>query len=242
MLAEEERTVADYLATEVLAAQRPDLRDFLLRTSVVDRLTGDLADALTGGVDGDRTLARLLRDNLFIDHLEAGWYRYHRLFGELLRAEARVELRAELPALQARAAQWHARFGDPVEAIRLALGAKNWSWPRSCSGSTGSPSSCAATPRSRARSWRAFRPSSGAPLRCSPRSRPCSSCRSAPRSGPRRCSTRPSSRRTAWPPSCGPRWTRSWPAWSSWPRGCAVTSAARSGSPAGACTIWATAR
>jgi LuxR family maltose regulon positive regulatory protein len=124
-LAGDDRAIAGYLVEEVLAAQPPELRSFLLRTAVADRLCGELADALTGGSDGARVLARLEREHVFTSAVGPGrtWYRYHPLFAELLRAELRYEHAAELPELHRRAAGWHAANGRPVAAVRHALDA-----------------------------------------------------------------------------------------------------------------------
>ena len=124
-LAGDDRAIAGYLVEEVLAAQPPELRAFLLRTSVAERLCGDLADALTGGSDGARVLARLEREHVFTSATGPNrtWYRYHPLFAELLRAELRYEHAAELPDLHRRAASWHAGNGQPVPAVRHALAA-----------------------------------------------------------------------------------------------------------------------
>jgi LuxR family maltose regulon positive regulatory protein len=124
-LAGDDRAIAGYLVEEVLAVQPPELRAFLLRTSVAERLCGDLADALTGGDDGARVLARLEREHVFTSATGPNrtWYRYHPLFAELLRAELRYEHAAELPDLHRRAASWHAGNGQPVPAVRHALAA-----------------------------------------------------------------------------------------------------------------------
>ena len=124
-LAGDDRAIAGYLVEEVLAAQPPELRAFLLRTCVAERLCGDLADALTGGSDGARVLARLEREHVFTSATGPNrtWYRYHPLFAELLRAELRYEHAAELPDLHRRAASWHAGNGQPVPAVRHALAA-----------------------------------------------------------------------------------------------------------------------
>ena len=82
------RFVIDYLADEVLARQPDGVRDFLLRTAVLDRLTGPLCDAVTGGTGGTAMLEDLERANLFLVPLdtERSWYRYHHLFADVLHA------------------------------------------------------------------------------------------------------------------------------------------------------------
>jgi LuxR family transcriptional regulator, maltose regulon positive regulatory protein len=124
-LAGDDRAIAGYLLEEVLAVQPPELRAFLLRTSVPDRICGGLADALTGGADGAEVLARLEREHVFTMGAGPGrdWYRYHPLFAELLRAELRHERPEELPALHRLAAGWQAANGLPVDAVRSALAA-----------------------------------------------------------------------------------------------------------------------
>ena len=118
-LAGDDRAVGDYLTEEVLALQSPDVREFLLRTSVVDRVCGELANALTGGADGGRTLRHLEHEGALIVGLDrrGRWFRYHGLFLELLRArldEAHPGLRAEL---HARAGTWLAANGCGREAL-----------------------------------------------------------------------------------------------------------------------------
>ena len=118
-------TVSDYLLSEVLARQPPDLREFLLRTSIVDMVCGELADALTGGSDGQRMLARLEHGGALLAALDehGAWYRYHPLFAELLRAELRAQLGGELEELHRRAAVWLAAHGDRTAALRhVAIG------------------------------------------------------------------------------------------------------------------------
>ena len=118
-------TVSDYLLSEVLARQPPDRREFLLRTSIVDVVSGELADALTGGSDGQRMLARLEHDGALLAALDehGAWYRYHPLFAELLRAELRAQLGNEVEGLHRRAAVWLAAHGDPTGALRhVAMG------------------------------------------------------------------------------------------------------------------------
>jgi LuxR family maltose regulon positive regulatory protein len=81
-----ERTVAEYLLSEVLERQPEEVRRLLLRTSVLERVSGPLADALTGGSGGERVLQDLEEANAFVVALDAqrSWFRYHRLFADLL--------------------------------------------------------------------------------------------------------------------------------------------------------------
>jgi LuxR family maltose regulon positive regulatory protein len=118
-------TVSDYLLSEVLARQPSDLREFLLRTSIVDLVCGELADALTGNSDGQRMLTRLEHGGALLAPLDehGAWHRYHPLFAELLRAELRAQLGEELEELHRRAAVWLAAHGDRTGALRhVAMG------------------------------------------------------------------------------------------------------------------------
>jgi LuxR family transcriptional regulator, maltose regulon positive regulatory protein len=120
--------VSDYLISEVVASQSADTLQFLLRTSVAERMTGGLADALTGTASGSHTLRELARRDAFVSPVgdEGGWYRYHRLFAEVLRAELHRRLPGEAPRLHRIAAAWHARHGTPLEALRHAVEARDW--------------------------------------------------------------------------------------------------------------------
>jgi LuxR family maltose regulon positive regulatory protein len=117
-----DQTVADYLLQELLDRQPADLRAFLLRTSVVDRLTGALADALTEGRDGAARLTDLVRRNAMVTPLggPGGWFTYHPLLRELLRAELRAQRGDERRALHGRAASWLAAHGCEREALHHA--------------------------------------------------------------------------------------------------------------------------
>ena len=119
------RFVVDYLADEVLARQPDHVHDFLLRTAILDRLTGPLCDALTGSTDGARTLRRLEKDNLFVVPLDAhrAWYRYHHLFSDVLRARLLANDPAEVPLLHRRASDWFAEHEEYEDAVRHALAA-----------------------------------------------------------------------------------------------------------------------
>lgn len=124
----DDRHVADYLSGEVLALQPPEVTDFLVQVAVLDRLSGSLCDAVTGGTDGQRMLERLDEQSLFIRPLDGRrqWYGYHPLFRDLLR----YELRATRPGLEVdllrRAAAWHLQQGETDEAAEYLLRASDW--------------------------------------------------------------------------------------------------------------------
>jgi LuxR family transcriptional regulator, maltose regulon positive regulatory protein len=124
-----ERTVAEYLLAEVLERQSDAVRRLLLRTSILERVSGPLADALTGGSGGERTLQELEETNAFVVALDAArsWFRYHHLFADLLQLELRRTAPGEVTALHQAAASWFAGHGYPVEAVRHAQAAQDWS-------------------------------------------------------------------------------------------------------------------
>ncbi len=123
-----ERTVAEYLVAEVLDRQSEEVRRLLLRTSVLDRVSGPLADVLTGRSGGERILQDLEQAGAFVVSLDAGrsWFRYHQLFADLLRLELRRTEPDERAALHGAAARWLAGHGHPVEAVRQAQAAEDW--------------------------------------------------------------------------------------------------------------------
>ena len=122
--------LVDYVSDEVLGRQPADIRDFLLRTSVVQSLSGDLADAVTQGAGGARTLERLARENTLVEPADSGRgeYRYHPMLREVLTAELYRELPAEVPELLGRAARWHAAHGQAVAAVRAAAQGGDWDY------------------------------------------------------------------------------------------------------------------
>jgi LuxR family transcriptional regulator, maltose regulon positive regulatory protein len=123
-----ERSVAEYLLDEVLDQFPDEVRSLLLRTSVLERVSGALADRLTGGSDGDRILTELERSGAFVVALDPqrAWFRYHRLFADLLALELRRTSAAELPGLHTAAAEWLAEHSYALEAIRHAQAAEDW--------------------------------------------------------------------------------------------------------------------
>ena len=123
-----ERTVADYLLAEVLERQPEEVTRLLLRTSILERVTGPLADVLTGGSGGERILQELEEANAFVVALDArrSWFRYHRMFADLLQLELRRHEAGELRALHGAAAEWLAKHGHPIDAIRHFQAAESW--------------------------------------------------------------------------------------------------------------------
>jgi len=123
-----ERAVAEYLLAEVLERQPAEVRRLLLRTSVLERVSGPLADRLTGTSASYRILAELEDAGAFVVAVdpERTWFRYHHLFADLLALELRHTAPQELPGLHTVAASWLAEHGYPVEAVRHAQAAENW--------------------------------------------------------------------------------------------------------------------
>jgi LuxR family maltose regulon positive regulatory protein len=120
--------VLDYLLEEVLERQPVRVRDFLLQTAILDRLSGSLCDAVTAQDGGRGMLETLERGNLFVVPLDdrREWYRYHRLFADVLRAHL-IEAQPErVPGLHQRASAWYEQNGFPPDAIRHALAAKDF--------------------------------------------------------------------------------------------------------------------
>jgi LuxR family transcriptional regulator, maltose regulon positive regulatory protein len=123
-----ERTIAGYLMAEVLEHQPPEVRDVLLRTSVLECVSGPLADVLTGRSGSERTLQELEDANAFVASLDVGrsWFRYHQLFADLLQLELRRTAPAVIRSIHRAAARWYEEHGYPVEAIRHAQAAADW--------------------------------------------------------------------------------------------------------------------
>jgi LuxR family maltose regulon positive regulatory protein len=117
------RYVLDYLSEEVLDRQTEETRSFLFHTSILKRLSGPLCDALTGRSDGQETLERLERDNLFLIPLDETrrWYRFHHLFRDLLRAQLERSTPEAAVALHRRAAAWAEEHGLIEDAIHHHL-------------------------------------------------------------------------------------------------------------------------
>ncbi|MBX2865087.1 MAG: helix-turn-helix transcriptional regulator, partial [Leptolyngbyaceae cyanobacterium MAG.088] len=124
----DDRYIVDYLLEEVLQRQPEYVRHFLLRTAILDRLSGSLCDAVTGQNDGQSMLETLERGNLFIIPLDnkRQWYRYHHLFADVLLAHALKECPEQMPALHGQASKWYEQNELFSDAIRHALAAKDF--------------------------------------------------------------------------------------------------------------------
>ncbi len=123
-----DRTVAEYLLAEMLDRQPPDVQDLLLRTSLLDRVNGELADLLTGRSGSERILLSLEDANAFVVSLdpERTRFRYHHLFADLLRLELRRRLPDQVPVLHRRAAGWFIVHGLVADAVRHTQAAGDW--------------------------------------------------------------------------------------------------------------------
>ena len=123
-----DRTVGEYLTAEMLDRQPSEVQRLLLRTSVLDRVNGELAQLLTGVSGAERMLLDLEDENAFVVSLDADrtWFRYHHLFAGLLRLMLRRTQAEDIPALHRLAARWFADHGQPADAVRHWQGAGDW--------------------------------------------------------------------------------------------------------------------
>jgi LuxR family maltose regulon positive regulatory protein len=123
-----DRAIGEYLMAEMLERQPSEVQSMLLRTSLVDRINGELADLLAGRSGSEQMLLELEEANAFVVSLDAqrSWFRYHQLLADFLRLELRRTLAHEVPDLNRRAAQWFADRGEVVEAVRHTLAAGDW--------------------------------------------------------------------------------------------------------------------
>lgn len=122
------RYIVDYLVEEVLQRQPASVRSFLLQTAILDRLHGELCDAVTGQQGGSTQLEALQRGNFFVVPLDdkRHWYRYHHLFADVLYAHLRAEQPDQLAPLHRRASVWYEQHGMAADAIRHALAAEDF--------------------------------------------------------------------------------------------------------------------
>jgi LuxR family transcriptional regulator, maltose regulon positive regulatory protein len=123
-----DRAIGEYLMAEMLERQPADVQRMLLRTSLVDRLNGELADLLAERTGSEQMLLQLEDANAFVVSLDPQrtWFRYHQLLADFLRLELRRTMANELPDLHRRAARWLADHGDAVQAVRHTLAAGDW--------------------------------------------------------------------------------------------------------------------
>jgi LuxR family maltose regulon positive regulatory protein len=124
----DDRYIIDYLFEEVLLRQPEKIRNFLLQTAILNRLSSPLCDAVTHGEDAKRLLETLERGNLFVVPLDSkrNWFRYHHLFADVLRAYAMEEEPNQVPVLHLRASEWYEKNGFHSEAIHHALAAEDF--------------------------------------------------------------------------------------------------------------------
>jgi LuxR family maltose regulon positive regulatory protein len=123
-----DRAIGEYLMAEMLGRQPIDVQAMLLRTSLVERVNGELADLLAGRSGSEQMLLELEDANAFVVSLDAPrtWFRYHQLLADFLRLELRRRSADEVPELHRRAAQWFADRGDVVDSVRHTLAAGDW--------------------------------------------------------------------------------------------------------------------
>jgi LuxR family maltose regulon positive regulatory protein len=122
------RELAEYLTENVLAMQRADIQDFLLRTSLLTRLNADLCDAVTCRSDSSAILPSLERSGLFVRSLDLRrqWFEYHALFASILSEEQRRRSEAVALDVHGRAARWHADNGDFEDAVHHAVACREF--------------------------------------------------------------------------------------------------------------------
>jgi LuxR family transcriptional regulator, maltose regulon positive regulatory protein len=122
----EDSALTGYLVEEVLNTQPPEVRDVLLSTSILDRVSAEAASELTGNERAAVILAAAAHANAFVQSLGRGWYRYHTLFADVLRLKLRREYPDRMAVLYRRAARWYQRNGPLADAVRYAARAGDW--------------------------------------------------------------------------------------------------------------------
>ena len=122
------RYVMDYLLEEVISVQPAEVRSFLLQTSILERFSGDLSEAVTGMTDCQNIIDLLDRENLFLVALDSKklWYRYHHLFAHLLKKKLQDTQPDMLPGLHVNASKWFAKNDFIYEAIDHSISAEDW--------------------------------------------------------------------------------------------------------------------
>jgi LuxR family transcriptional regulator, maltose regulon positive regulatory protein len=121
-----ESALTSYLAEEILHTQPPEVRDLLLSTSILECVNAEAASELAGSGQAGRILTDLAHANAFVQPIGHGWYRYHRLFAEMLRLRLRLERPGRIASLHRQAARWYERNGRLTHAVRHATEAGDW--------------------------------------------------------------------------------------------------------------------
>jgi LuxR family transcriptional regulator, maltose regulon positive regulatory protein len=122
----EDSALTGYLVEEVLSTQSPEVKDVLLSTSIMERVSAESASELTGSEQAGRILTSVAGANAFVQPIGCGWYRYHTLFAEVLRLKLRREHPGRMAVLHRRAARWYERNGLLTDAVRHATQAGDW--------------------------------------------------------------------------------------------------------------------
>lgn len=121
-------SLAEYLGQEILAHLPEHLQHFLLTTSILEQLEGQLCEAVSEQAEGEKTLAQLFQMNFFLTSLDETrrWYRYHQVFAELLRRRLQQVAAAQIPRLHRRAYRWYREQGMLAEAVAHARAGEDW--------------------------------------------------------------------------------------------------------------------
>jgi LuxR family transcriptional regulator, maltose regulon positive regulatory protein len=125
-LVTEDSTLTGYLVQEVLDAQPREVREVLLKVSILEQANAEVASELTDNGQAGQILAAMAHANAFVQPMGGGWYRFHTLFAEMLRRKLRLESPGQLPALHRRAARWCEQNGRLADAVRHAAQASDW--------------------------------------------------------------------------------------------------------------------
>jgi LuxR family transcriptional regulator, maltose regulon positive regulatory protein len=124
--AAKDSAIADYLIEEVLKNQPARYRELLLKTSILDQVSADMAVEMTGDERAGDALEALARANAFVEPVGDGWYRFHSLFAEVLRLKLRFEHPRQVADLHRRAARWYQSHRCLPDAVRQAAAAGDW--------------------------------------------------------------------------------------------------------------------
>jgi LuxR family transcriptional regulator, maltose regulon positive regulatory protein len=125
-LVTEESALTGYLVQEVLDAQPREVREVLLKVSILEQANAEVASELTDNGQAGQILAAMADANAFVQPIGGGWYRFHPLFAEMLRRKLRLESPGQEPALHRRAARWYEQNGRLADAVRHAAQASDW--------------------------------------------------------------------------------------------------------------------